>query len=122
MAVRFTELVVDCRDPAEVAAFWAAVLGWPAQQYQQSDGEVWEVAGPSGTGPSLVFVPVPEPKSAKNRLHLDLNPVGADQAAEVERLVGLGARPADVGQGDQRWVVLADVEGNEFCVLGSRLD
>jgi hypothetical protein len=69
--------------------------------------------------PTLVFVAVPEAKTVKNRLHLDLRPVGGSHQGEVERLIGLGARPADIGQGEVPWVVLADPEGNEFCVLGS---
>ena len=85
-----------------------------------SDDEGVEIAGPPGSGPSLVFVPVPEAKTIKNRLHIDVNPVGCDQAQEVERLIGLGARRVDIGQGEQTWVVLADPEGNEFCVLRSR--
>ncbi len=68
--------------------------------------------------PGLLFVPVEEPKTVKNRLHLDFRP--DDRDAEVERLLGLGATRADVGQGDQSWIVLADPEGNEFCVLASR--
>jgi glyoxalase superfamily protein len=68
--------------------------------------------------PMLVFVFVPEAKMVKNRLHLDLRPVGVPHAAEVERLIGLGARRAGTGQGEVPWVVLADPEGNEFCVLG----
>jgi Glyoxalase-like domain len=114
MGSRFTELIVDAADPARLAAFWAAVLGW---QTTASDDEGVEIAGPPGSGPSLVFVPVPEPKAVKNRLHIDVNPVGCEQDEEVERLVGLGARRVDIGQGDQTWVVLADPEGNEFCVL-----
>ena len=70
----------------------------------------------------LVFVPVSEKKSAKNRIHLDVSPVGCDRDDEVTRLVALGAHPVDVGQGDAPWVVLADPEGNEFCVLGRRAD
>jgi hypothetical protein len=119
MGSRFTELIVDAADARRLADFWAAVLGWqPTGRYE---GAV-EIAGPPGTGPSLVFVPVPEPKTVKNRLHVDVNPVGCDQAQEVERLIGLGARRVDVGQGEQTWVVLADPEGNEFCVLRSRLE
>jgi hypothetical protein len=119
MASRFTELVVDCMDPWRVAEFWAAALGW---QITQSDEQGVEVAGPPGAAPLLVFVPVPERKTLKNRVHIDVNPVGCDQAEEVERLIGLGARRVDVGQGQQTWVVLADPEGNEFCVLGTRLE
>jgi hypothetical protein len=66
-----------------------------------------------------VFVTVPEAKTVKNRLHLDIRPVDGSHETEVERLIGLGARRADVGQGSAPWVVLADPEGNEFCVLGS---
>jgi len=77
------------------------------------------VGGPSGpVPPVLTFARVPEAKRVKNRLHLDLSPVDRDQADEVHRLVGLGAQRVDVGQGDASWVVLADPEGNEFCVLG----
>jgi hypothetical protein len=71
------------------------------------------------TFPGIVFVTVPEAKTVKNRLHIDLNP-DADRDAEIERLVGLGARKVDVGQGDVAWTVLADPEGNEFCVLRAR--
>jgi hypothetical protein len=66
-----------------------------------------------------VFVTVPEAKTVKNRLHLDIRPADGSHETEVERLIGLGARRADVGQGSAPWVVLADPEGNEFCVLGS---
>ena len=119
MGSKFTELVVDSAAPDRLAAFWMAVLGWqPTGRYQ---GAV-EIAGPPGSGPSLTFVPVPEAKSVKNRLHLDVNPVGCDQEQEVERLIGLGARRIDIGQDEQSWVVLADPEGNEFCVLRSRVE
>ncbi len=119
MGSRFTELVVDAASPERLAAFWMAVLGWrPTERYP---GAV-EIADPSGGGPSLTFVPVPDEKHGKNRLHIDVNPVGCDQEQEVERLIGLGARRIDVGQGsDTTWVVLADPEGNEFCVLRSRV-
>jgi len=70
------------------------------------------------TNPGLIFVPVPEGKTVKNRLHIDLNP--DDQDAEVKRLESMGARRVDVGQRDVGWVVLADIEGNEFCVLSAR--
>jgi len=69
--------------------------------------------------PTIVFVPVPERKSVKNRVHIDVNPIDRTQAEEVERLEALGARRVDVGQGDVGWVVMADPEGNEFCVLRS---
>jgi hypothetical protein len=120
MGSRFTELIVDAADPERLAEFWMAVLGWqPTGRYQ---GAV-EIADPARPGPSLTFVPVPEPKTIKNRLHIDVNPVGCEQDQEVERLLALGARRADVGQGDDKtWVVLADPEGNEFCVLQARVD
>jgi hypothetical protein len=70
--------------------------------------------------PTLTFAYVPESKTVKNRLHLDVSPTDREQDEEVRRLLGLGARHADVGQGDVDWVVLADPEGNEFCVLASR--
>jgi hypothetical protein len=119
MASKFTELVIDCADARRLAEFWAAVLGWqPTGRYR----EAVEIAGPPGSGPSLVFIPVPEAKAVKNRLHIDVNPVGREQEQEVERLLGLGARRIDIGQGQPTWVVLADPEGNEFCVLRARVD
>ncbi len=119
MGSRFTELVVDASDPERLASFWSAVLGWqPTGRYE---GAV-EIAATAGGGPSLTFVPVPQAKSQKNRLHIDVNPVGCDQDEEVERLLGLGARRVDIGQGERSWVVLADPEGNEFCVLRDRVD
>jgi Glyoxalase-like domain len=119
MACRFTELIVDSRDPRRLAEFWAAVLDY---RVVDADDEGVEIAGPDGSGPTLLFLRVPEPKTVKNRLHIDVNPTDRDRDAEVERVLSLGARRADVGQGEQRWVVLSDPEGNEFCVLGSRVE
>jgi hypothetical protein len=123
MVSRFTELAIDCAEPRELARFWCAVLGYEIQD--ESDGlvtigpaDVEQRQGP--VAPVLTFAPVPEGKTGKNRLHLDVNPVDRDQDAEVRRLLDLGARRVDVGQGEQSWVVLADPEGNEFCVLASR--
>jgi len=115
MGARWTEVVVEARDPEALGAFWAAVLGWqPTGRYP---GAV-ELAPPDGAEPTLTFVPVDHAKAAKNRLHLDLRPDGVDHATELARLLSLGARPVDVGQGpDVPWVVLADPEGNEFCLL-----
>ncbi len=113
-----TEIVVDAADPARLAGFWAEVLGW--EEVGSDDGIV-EIGGPGGAKPTLVFVPVDDPKAGKNRLHLDVNPTGCDQDAELERLQGLGAVEVDVGQGEQTWVVLADPEGNEFCLLRTRV-
>lgn len=118
MGSKFTELIVDAADPRKLAEFWIAVLGWqPTGRYE---GAV-EIAGPPGSGPAISFEPVPEAKTVKNRLHIDVNPVDCDQDQEVERLIGLGATRVDIGQGDQTWVVLADPEGNEFCVLRPRV-
>ena len=115
------EIVVDCADVDRVASFWSAALGWDVQRDEEY---LWMSASgrPGDAGMILVFAPVPEPKTVKNRVHIDVSPVGCDQADEVARLCALGARPVDIGQGEVPWVVLADPEGNEFCVLGRRLD
>jgi Glyoxalase-like domain len=128
MGSRLTEMVVDCHDPVAQAAFWTAVLDYHVVRTEAGQVEIapWEREPPdlaervrqAPSIPTLVFVKVPEGKTVKNRLHLDLRPVGCSYEAEVERLLGLGARRADVGQGEVPWVVLADPEGNEFCVLG----
>jgi catechol 2,3-dioxygenase-like lactoylglutathione lyase family enzyme len=128
MGSRLTEIVVDCRDPAAQAAFWSAALGYHVVRTEDGQVEIasWEHEPPDlaervrqAPGvPALVFVAVPEGKAVKNRLHLDLRPVGCSHEDEVERLLGLGARHADVGQAAVPWVVLADPEGNEFCLLG----
>jgi predicted enzyme related to lactoylglutathione lyase len=116
MGSRWYTVVVDATDPARLARWWAEVLDYRLL-YEASDEVV--IGRDENTYPGLVFVPVPEPKSGKNRLHIDLNP--DDREAEVERLVNMGARRVDVGQGDEAtWVVLADPEGNEFCVLRAR--
>jgi predicted enzyme related to lactoylglutathione lyase len=119
MPTRFQHLVIDARDPAALARWWADALGW-AVTAEEPDEVVVEPPGADGL--PLVFVPVPEPKTGKNRIHLDLRSASAeDQAAQVDRLTGLGARPADIGQGSAvPWVVLADPEGNELCVLDPR--
>jgi len=123
MATRLVHLVVDAAEPARLARFWAAALRWEVGG--EEDDEVDVLPGgyryPDPAALALVFVPVPEPKTVKNRVHLDLATTSAaHQAAEVERLLGLGAVPADIGQGDVPWQVLADPEGNEFCVLDPR--
>src|SRR5574341_769566 len=115
----FTELVIDAVDPRTLSEFWCATLGWqPTGRYE----EAIEIRSPDGALPTLVFVPNSEPKRVKNRVHIDVNPLGCDQNAEVDRLIALGARRVDIGQGRQTWVVLADPEGNEFCVLEERRD
>jgi catechol 2,3-dioxygenase-like lactoylglutathione lyase family enzyme len=124
MACRFSELVVDCRDPEALAAFWAAVLDYRVLG-REEDGsvEIGPEAGFGGPAPTLVFGRVDDPTPGRRRLHIDVNATDRDQDAELERLLGLGATPADVGQtGDEGWHVLADPEGNEFCLLKRRLD
>ena len=123
MASVFREVVIDCREPSRVARFWGDVLGWPVVEDHDA-GYCWisSTGEPWAPPPVLVFVPVPEPKTQKNRVHIDVNPSGCDQAEELERLLALGARQIDVGQGDVPWAVLADPEGNEFCLLRRRVD
>jgi hypothetical protein len=127
VGIRWYALVIDCKDIAAQARWWAEALGWEIT-YEDADevdlrppGEPDMVRG-LGRVPDLVFLHVPEGKQVKNRLHIDLAPWAADDhAAEVRRLEDLGATRVDVGQGpDAKWVVLADPEGNEFCVLGPR--
>ncbi len=117
MALRWDSVVVDCADAVRVAEFWGEALGLPVQGPSGEEPPVWWLV-PGGDCPALLFLRVPEPKSVKNRLHLDLRP--DDQGLEVARLEGLGARRVDIGQGKVRWVVMADPEGNEFCVLAAR--
>jgi hypothetical protein len=108
-------IVMDSQDPAAVALFWAAATGWEMEP-PDDHGDIG-LRNPARPAPYLDIIRVPEEKVLKNRLHLDLRP--DDRDAEVARLVGLGATRADVGQGEQSWVVLRDPEGNELCVLGS---
>ena len=120
MATRLVHLVVDAADPPGLARFWSAALGWEVAAEEPGEVVVWPHGYdyPAPGALPLVFVPVPEPKTVKNRVHLDLASASVDhQAAEVGRLLGLGATRADIGQRDVPWVVLADPEGNEFCVL-----
>ena len=124
MASKFTELAIDCADPAGLARFWCAVLDYAVLD-EEEDGVV-TIGPPADAGqagpvpPALTFARVPEGKIVKNRLHIDVNPTDREQDDEVRRLLGLGARHRDVGQGEQSWVVLTDPEGNEFCVLAGR--
>lgn len=112
MTLTLSQICVDAHDPAALGAWWAEVLGWA--HHVDADGDS-VVAPASGQGPELLFLGVPDDKIVKNRLHLDFTP--EDQQAEVQRVLALGARRVDVGQGEQSWVVLADPEGNEFCIL-----
>ncbi len=119
MASAFSYVGFDSANPRRQAEFWAAVLDW--QIGDASDTEA-SISGPPGSGPQLYFSTVPEGKGVKNRLHLDISPRGCDQQQELERLLALGARHVDIGQGEQTWIVLADPEGNEFCLLQSSVD
>jgi predicted enzyme related to lactoylglutathione lyase len=118
MSVRFQALCIDAHDPSALARFWSEVLGWRVT-YEEPDEVVLEPPAGSpedGVAADLLFLAVPEGKVVKNRLHIDLRP--DDQVAEIARIEALGARRVDIGQGDDKtWVVLADPEGNEFCVL-----
>jgi hypothetical protein len=124
MACRFSELVVDSRDPEALARFWSAVLDY--EELSRDDDGAIEIGPPEGFGgpaPTLVFAPVADPAPGKVRMHIDVNPTDRDQDAELQRLLDLGAVPADVGQtGDEGWRVLADPEGNVFCLLRTRVD
>jgi len=129
MTSRLTETVVDSSDPARLADFWCAVLGYvvlhSGDEYVEigpaklPDAELLEGIRSGPVAPALLFVPVPDEKAGKNRLHLDLSPIDTSQAEEVARLEALGAHRVDIGQGNTKWVVMADPEGNEFCVLRS---
>jgi len=120
VSIRWQCICVDSTDPSHIAPFWEQALGW-RRTYDSPDEIVLEppVGSPEdGVSPDLLFLRVPEEKSVKNRLHIDLRP--DDQAAEVARLEGLGARRVEVGQSAAdkvTWVVLSDPDGNEFCVL-----
>ena len=115
MTLSWEQVVVDCEDFRAQGHWWADALGW---QIIDEDDESIEMRKPDASGPTLLFLTVPEGKSTKNRLHLDFVP--DDQDAEVDRLVAMGASRIDIGQQKQSWVVLADPEGNEFCVLAAR--
>ncbi|MFJ9829665.1 VOC family protein [Streptomyces sp. NPDC101160] len=131
MACRITELVLDCADPERLAAFWSEVLGY-VELNREDDGSI-EIGPPgayadseSGSGsplPTLFLSRSSDPRAGKLPLHIDVNATDRDQDAELERLLALGARPADVGQtGKESWRVLADPEGNEFCLLRRRVE
>jgi hypothetical protein len=120
MGAVLREVIIDCNNPGRVADYWGAVLGWDAQE---DEGLFWmSESGSPFPDLLLVFVAVSERKTVKNRIHVDVSPVGCDRDEEIARLETLGAVRVDVGQGDQSWVVMADPEGNEFCVLGRRAD
>ena len=130
MASRLTEISLDCHDPDVLADFWAAALDWVVLEREpglveigparESDQALLDAVRTGPVPPTMFLAAVAEDKVVKNRMHLDLSPVDRSRDEEVERLLALGASHADVGQtGEETWVVLADPEGNEFCVLRS---
>jgi hypothetical protein len=117
MSSSFRNITVDCRDAGALASFWASVLGWNV--YFDEDPEVLVAPSfPPQSGPTMLFIPVPEARSVKNRVHLDVQPGDRTRDEEVARLLGLGATVVE----DHRkpdgsgWVWMADPEGNDFCV------
>ncbi|GAA1011922.1 glyoxalase [Streptomyces sp. F-3] len=124
MACRISELVVDCTGPERLAAFWSEVLG--CTEPGRGDGGIIAIGPPGadfgGPQPILVFIPSSDPRTGKLRLHIDVSPTDRDQDAGLERLLAPGARPVGVGQtGTESWHVLAGPEGNEFCLLHTRI-
>ena len=124
MSLSLQSITIDAQDPLALAQFWAEALGWKIGE-DVNEIEVWierELGDPKNTGfPDILFLKNSDKKQCKNRLHLDLRP--DDQAAEVARLEKLGAKQIDIGQAAEptcTWVVMADPEGNEFCVLRAR--
>ena len=130
MTSRLTEISLDCHDPDLLATFWTNVLDWVVLHREpglveigpagRADAELLDAVRTGPVAPTIFLAQVPEEKVAKNRIHFDVSPVDRSQDEEVERILALGATHADVGQsGEESWVVLADPEGNEFCVLRS---
>lgn len=115
MPSRVAVIAIDAIQPRVVADFWCAVLNW---HVVDEDTDIVSIGPLDGSSPSIDVIAVPEGKTVKNRLHFDLRADGVSTAEELERLLALGARRTDVGQGpDVSWVVLSDPEGNEFCLL-----
>ena len=119
MTLRWYTTVVEAAEPQRLASFWAAALGWTVALEEPDEVAIEAPDDPQDRLPAMLFVRVPDVKMQKNRLHFELDP--DDQATEVRRLLALGARHVDIGQRDVSWVVLADPEGNEFCVLTPRV-
>lgn len=124
MTLRMEQVCIDAHDPERLADFWRQVLDYELIYDSATDPEndsperEIELAPKGGGGTNLLFLSNEDEKKVKNRLHFDLRP--DDQAAELARVEALGARRVDIGQGDQTWVVLADPEDNEFCILSAR--
>ncbi len=117
MPLSFAQIALDAVDPRRLAQFWMQALDY---RIDEEDDGIISLVPAAGDGPPIDILAVPEPKSVKNRLHLDLRATGSTGSEEVRRLLELGAVRADVGQDpDVTWTVLADPEGNEFCILGT---
>jgi hypothetical protein len=122
MACRISELVIDAQDPQRLATFWCNVLGFVVLEALEDSIEIGPETGFGGLQPTIVFSRSAEAKARKLPLHIDVSPTDLDQDAELARLLSAGAVPADVGQtGQESWHVLADPEGNEFCLLHDRI-
>lgn len=115
MSLEWEQVLVHAVDPAALGRWWAEALEWVIVN---DDPNEFEIQPDRDVLPGILFAPVKEARQHKSRLHLDFRP--DDQAAEVERLIALGASRVDIGQGAVSWVVLADPEGNEFCILKQR--
>ena len=126
MTSKFTELAIDCADPNGLARFWCSVLDYEVQDEHGGIVTIGSPMVPEGKNhpgpvpPTLTFARVPEGKTVKNRLHLDVNPADREQDEEIARLVGLGATVVNDNRPEFGWVTLADPEGNEFDVLAGR--
>lgn len=124
MSLRLEDITIDAHDPERVAKFWAEALDYEIEYDSKDDPESdggdreIELAPKNGSSTKILIVTGSDEKKGKNRLHFDLRP--DDQAAQVARLEALGARKVDIGQGEQTWVVMADPEGNEFCILRAK--
>jgi catechol 2,3-dioxygenase-like lactoylglutathione lyase family enzyme len=123
MACRISELVLACDNPEVLARFWCEVLDFVVLEREEDGIEIGPREGFGGPQPTIIFSREDEPRSERARLHIDLNATDRDQDAELERLLAAGAEFADIGQtGDEPWHVLADPEGNQFCLLKTRLN
>ena len=124
MACRISELVLKCRDPEELARFWCEVLDFIVlDREEEGCVEIGPREGFGGPQPTIFLIRTDDPKNGPARLHIDVNATDRDQDAELERLLAIGAELVDIGQPKEAsWHVLADPEGNEFCLLKPVLD
>jgi Glyoxalase-like domain len=126
MTSKFTELAIDCADPSGLARFWCSFLDYEVQDEDDGIVAIGSPTVPEGKNhpgpvpPTLTFAHVPEGKTVKNRLHIDVNPTDREQDEEIARLVALGATVVNDNRPEFGWVTLADPEGNEYDVLARR--